>query len=138
MGLDKRYPAFLLILVVFLGFFLFTSGIFQKDPPITKGNKASIVKAPDINAPASGPKTGVKTSETTLPAFPMDINKANVQELMLLPGIGEKTAKRIVEKRIEMGGFKTVDDLTAVKWIGKVKLEKIRGLVTVSTPSSQR
>jgi len=52
-----------------------------------------------------------------------------------LPGIGEKTARRIVEKRAELNGFRRVDDLTEVKWVGKVKLEKIRGLV-VAGPSA--
>lgn len=51
---------------------------------------------------------------------------------MMLPGIGEKTAIRIIEKRTELNGFRSVDDLTEVKWIGKVKLERIRGLITVN------
>lgn len=50
---------------------------------------------------------------------------------MILPGIGEKTAGRIIDKRNEIGRFKSVDDLLEVKWIGAVKLERIRGLVTV-------
>lgn len=92
---------------------------------------------PALKSSSSGPGPGEVRSnpaKTSLPIFPIDINKASTQELMLLPGIGEKTAQRIVEKRSELGGFKEVDDLTAVKWIGKVKLEKIRALVTVSRP----
>ncbi len=67
---------------------------------------------------------------SSLPVFPIDLNKASVQELTLLPGIGEKTARRIVEKRAELKGFSSVEELMEVKWIGKAKLEKIRDLVT--------
>lgn len=137
MSVDRRYSAFLLILAVFIGFFLLTSNTFHKDPPAETKAQPALVKATGLIAPA--PQASTKPSaKITLPVFPIDINKATIQELMLLPGIGEKTAKRIVEKRVELGGFKTVDDLTSVKWIGKVKLEKIRGLVTVSRHSSNK
>lgn len=78
--------------------------------------------------PQTVSKQAVKSA---LPIFPIDLNKATLQELTLLPGIGEKTAQRIIEKRVELNGFRSVDDLMAVKWIGKAKLEKIRDLVTV-------
>ncbi|MBI5491707.1 MAG: helix-hairpin-helix domain-containing protein [Deltaproteobacteria bacterium] len=69
-----------------------------------------------------------------LPGFPIDINTATAEDLALLPGIGPKTAARILEKRKELGGFTSVDQLTEVKWVGKVKLEKIRNLVTIKGP----
>lgn len=133
MSKDKRYPAFLLILAVFLGFFLFTSNTFHKDPPEEALSRSAALNAPEV--PGLKQAKAKPSARTALPVFPIDINKASVQELMLLPGIGEKTAQRIVEKRTELKGFKSIDDLTAVKWVGKVKLEKIRGLVTVSQPA---
>lgn len=72
----------------------------------------------------------LQQTESSLPVFPIDLNKASVHELTLLPGIGEKTARRIVEKRAELKGFRSVEELTEVKWIGKAKLDKIRDLVT--------
>mgnify|MGYP001127085184 CR=1 FL=1 len=63
--------------------------------------------------------------------FPIKINKATRAELMALPGIGEVLADRIIEKRKELGGFKKPEDLLLVKGIGKKKLEKIRGLITL-------
>ncbi|MBE7415537.1 MAG: helix-hairpin-helix domain-containing protein [Deltaproteobacteria bacterium] len=81
------------------------------------------------HAPAPLFRSAPEDPRPSIPVFPLDINKAAVEDLMLLPGIGEKTALRIVEKRAEMNGFRTVDDLTEVKWVGKVKLERIRGLV---------
>lgn len=79
-----------------------------------------------------------QATKSALPVFPIDLNKATLQELTLLPGIGEKTAQRIVEKRAELNGFSSVDDLMAVKWIGKAKLEKIRDLVTVGQQPKAR
>lgn len=124
MGLDKRYPAFLLILVIFLGFFLLNSTTFRKEPP---------AEAPEAVTGAKGtaPEAlSLKAVQSSLPVFPIDLNKATVHELTLLPGIGEKTARRIIEKRAELNGFRSVEDLTGVKWIGKAKLDKIRGLVS--------
>ncbi|CAG1065463.1 hypothetical protein BAC1_01044 [uncultured bacterium] len=123
MGLDKRYPAFLLILAVFLGFFLYTSNAFHKEPPAGVPPGGSFVKSGTLGS------SQLKPVKTSLPVFPIDLNKASVQELTLLPGIGEKTALRIVEKRAELKGFSSVEELMEVKWIGKAKLEKIRDLV---------
>ncbi len=61
----------------------------------------------------------------------VDINTASEAELMKLPGIGHVIAKRIIEYREAQGGFKSIDELTNVKWIGKKRFEMIRDLVTV-------
>lgn len=126
MSLDKRYPAFLLILAIFLGLFLFTSNTFRKKPPAEKPGDLAVLK---VDAPQQA--ASKQAFKSALPVFPIDLNKATFQELTLLPGIGEKTAQRIIDKRAELNGFRAVDDLMEVKWIGKVKLEKIRDLVTV-------
>lgn len=60
----------------------------------------------------------------------VDINKATVEQLEQLPGIGHKTAEAIVKYR-EEHPFKSVDELTNVKGIGQKKLERLRPLVTV-------
>jgi len=56
----------------------------------------------------------------------ININTAGVDELVLLPGIGEKTAKKIIEFRTESGTFKRLDELMEVKGIGEVKFNKIK------------
>ena len=61
----------------------------------------------------------------------VNINTANAAELTLLPGIGESKASAIVSARKARGGFRTVDDLLAVKGIGEVALEKIRSRVVL-------
>ena len=67
----------------------------------------------------------------------LDLNRANAQELEGLPGIGPVLAERIIEYRNSGKTFRTIDDLRAVKGIGKKKFEQIRTLVTVTPAVSQ-
>ena len=61
----------------------------------------------------------------------ININIANEDELIMLPGIGEETAKRIIEYRNQFGIFYSLDELTKVKGIGKNTVEKLRPYATV-------
>ena len=66
----------------------------------------------------------------------VDINSATAAELDALKGIGPVKAKAIVEYREKNGPFKSVDDLTKVKGIGKATLEGLRKDVSVAgTPA---
>lgn len=56
----------------------------------------------------------------------VNINKATVEELTKLPGVGESLARRIVEYRNENGKFKTIDDLKNVSGIGDKKFESLK------------
>jgi len=55
----------------------------------------------------------------------VDINTAGIEELKSLPGIGEKTAEKIINKRNELGSFNSVEDLMLVPGIGSKTLKKI-------------
>ena len=60
----------------------------------------------------------------------VNLNTASLQELKSLNGIGEKTAKAIIEYR-KSHKFKTVDEIMHIRGIGKKKFEKIRGELSV-------
>ena len=67
--------------------------------------------------------------------FPLDLNSARLEDLLELPGIGEKLAQRLVEYRKSHGGFRSVDDLRNVRGIGAKRMERLRPLVvTRETP----
>lgn len=61
----------------------------------------------------------------------LNINFASVTDLMLLPGIGEAYAQRIVDYRTKHGPFMRTEDLLNVSGIGKKRLEAIAELITV-------
>jgi competence protein ComEA len=44
---------------------------------------------------------------------------------MSLPGIGEKTAEKIISKRIELGRFNSEEDIMLVPGIGIKTFEKL-------------
>ena len=65
------------------------------------------------------------------PDDPVDLNKATVESLTTIPGIGKVTAERIVEWRETNGPFRRIEDLMKVKGIGEKSLEKIRPYIRV-------
>jgi len=68
-----------------------------------------------------------KKQEKTL----ISINSATQDELMMLPGIGETLASRIIQYRNEFGGFYNIEDLMNIKGIKKSKFDKLKDLITL-------
>jgi competence protein ComEA len=67
---------------------------------------------------------------------PINLNTAGPEELQKLPGIGPKTAQKIVEAR-RIAPFQSIEDLRRIKGIGIKTLEKVKPFVTVSTDSQR-
>lgn len=61
----------------------------------------------------------------------ISINKATIEELITLPGIGEKTALKIIEYRETYGSFWSIEDLKNVKGIGDKKFEKLKDYISI-------
>ena len=61
---------------------------------------------------------------------PVDVNAADVAELVRIPGVGPVTAQNILAARADRP-FSSVNDLDRVKGIGAKTLEKIRPYVIV-------
>lgn len=61
----------------------------------------------------------------------IDLNKATIEDLKRLPGVGEVTAKNIIEYRDKIGGFKSIEELKEVKGIGDKKLEILKNYLTL-------
>ena len=70
-------------------------------------------------------ETDAPTEETPGDTALVDINTAGLEELMSLPGVGEKRAQAILDYRAEHGPFRYVEDLIRVEGIGEGLLEGI-------------
>ena len=82
--------------------------------------------AADAQGRAAAPKT------TATAAAPVNLNTATVAQLATIPGIGEKTAERIIEYRKTNGGFKKVEDLMNVRGVGEKSFLKMKPLITIA------
>jgi len=71
-------------------------------------------------------------SRNLTPGEKININKATVEELDGLPGIGPAKAKAIVEYRTQNGDFKTIEDIQKVKGIKAGVFSKIMDHIKVS------
>ncbi len=61
----------------------------------------------------------------------ININTASAEVLTEVPGIGPKTAGKIISYREENGAFQTVEDLLEIKGIGDKSLAKMKPYLTM-------
>ncbi len=70
-------------------------------------------------------------SEDPKTEFPININTAAVEDLMLLPSIGKTRAENIIKHREKNGAFRSVADIMEVSGIGPSIYDGIRDLIAV-------
>jgi len=61
----------------------------------------------------------------------IDINKADEDTLMIIPGIGKKLAQRIIEYRSRNSSFTDIEDLNNIKGFKGYRFEKVKGMIYV-------
>ncbi|MBU5628054.1 ComEA family DNA-binding protein [Oscillibacter sp. MSJ-2] len=72
--------------------------------------------------------------EPTAPQVqPINLNTGGLDELMLLPGIGEVIARRIISYREEHGPFQSIEEIMNVSGIGEATFADIKEQITVQT-----
>ncbi len=81
-------------------------------------------------APIHDAQPSFSRSQRSQAPHPVNLNTASVTELATLPGIGEKTAEKIIERR-KMRPFRTPEDIMDVRGIGQKKFERMRPFLRV-------
>lgn len=79
------------------------------------------------------PLTGINLTQAGSKAssVKVNLNTCTREGLEQIPGIGEKTAEKIIELREKKHGFKSVEELKEVQGIGEKKFEQIKQYVFV-------
>ncbi|HHA8411844.1 TPA: helix-hairpin-helix domain-containing protein [Streptococcus pneumoniae] len=79
----------------------------------------------------TGSGTGSGTASSTSKEKKVNLNKASLEELKQVKGLGGKRAQDIIDHRETNGKFKSVDELKTVSGIGAKTIEKLKDYVTV-------
>lgn len=74
-------------------------------------------------------ENGAKSTGTNLK---ININTAKQEELTQITGIGDSTAKKIIEYRTQNGKFKSIEDIKNIPGIGDSKFNAMKEEITVN------
>lgn len=93
-------------------------GIFTVSVILLSFLSAPSVLLPTVKdmRPAGGEESAAVQS------WPVDLNTASKETLVLLDGLSDVLAERIIAYREEHGGFRSVEELTKIKGIGEKRL----------------
>jgi competence protein ComEA len=85
-------------------------------------------------APAAAQAVTQSPSSTqSEPAFVVNLNTATLTELQRLPGVGVRTAERIIEFREKNGPFKKIEEVMNVQGIGEKTFLRLRPQLSVGS-----
>jgi competence protein ComEA len=80
---------------------------------------------------AQTPAQGAAVRSEKTPVL-VNLNSATVGQLQTLPGIGAKTAERIVQYREKNGPFKKIEELMNVQGIGEKTFLRLKPQLTLT------
>ena len=100
---------------------------------------ASFKTSPEgITTERSAGQTAIMTggddekSDELLPGEKINVNKASLEELCMLPGVGETLGQRIIDWREANGSFSSVEELVdEIDGIGENSIEDMRMFITL-------
>ena len=100
--------------------------------PVVLALSALLMMASGAQAQTPAPSPAAAAQKTSI-----NLNTATLDQLETLPGIGRKTAERILDQRQKIGGFKKIEELMNVKGIGEKSFLKIKPMVFVAPKSDK-
>jgi competence protein ComEA len=93
----------------------------------------ALVSVVSVHSQPASAQVAARTAAKAETAATVNLNTASLAEFEGLPGIGAKTAARIVEYRQKNGPFKKVEELMNVRGIGEKNFLKLKAQLTVAT-----
>ena len=96
-----------------------------------KVSDEALVYVPTKGEEVASRQTASGTASSTSKEKKVNLNKASLEELKQVKGLGGKRAQDIIDHRETSGKFKSVDELKKVSGIGTKTIEKLKDYVTV-------
>ena len=100
-------------------------GSVDENSPYFTGTRVSAGVAETVDSFTAG---AVRTTED---GVVVNINRATLSELQMIPGVGPSTAQKILDYRNANGNYKTISDIKKISGIGDKTYENLKDYIEV-------